>query len=332
MASIAYDSVGMQRPRSTTPTLSARSSSTAPRSATPQRSFGSNANARAVTPQRSSTPPRCQASPGSTTPLRSHGFTNGFGSDLAGNQAPGLPLRGSSLFNAHRNLTPQRVQRSQTPTHAANTALDTMAQLEQADATNTHGLALGSLNLNGSPKRESAFPSLHRRSAPQKTSNASSQGGHALRSVAAGASKAPTNAEAAKQALMRRIAADPAHARSVLASAAQGPTAGPSPSLFEDVRSPTVVLHQTPALQATHGGPLSGSCPPSRVQSPSKLLSGHTVATTAVSKSQEVEIIVGASKGGAFTEEKARILRQKMREMDNHHDTMYHSGLASRLA
>lgn len=45
------------------------------------------------------------------------------------------------------------------------------------------------------------------------------------------------------------------------------------------------------------------------------------------------EIRVGtASKATRFTPEKARLLRQKMRESDTHHDLMYHSGLAARLA
>ncbi|GJP29881.1 hypothetical protein CLOM_g20205, partial [Closterium sp. NIES-68] len=33
-----------------------------------------------------------------------------------------------------------------------------------------------------------------------------------------------------------------------------------------------------------------------------------------------------------FTPEKARLLRLSLRKSDSHHDAMYHSGLASRLA
>jgi hypothetical protein len=35
---------------------------------------------------------------------------------------------------------------------------------------------------------------------------------------------------------------------------------------------------------------------------------------------------------GAFTEEKAKVLRKKMLEMETYHDAMYHSAIASRLA
>lgn len=45
-----------------------------------------------------------------------------------------------------------------------------------------------------------------------------------------------------------------------------------------------------------------------------------------------VEVSVGVPSAPEFTEDKARILRQRMRELENYHDTMYHSGLASRLA
>lgn len=45
-----------------------------------------------------------------------------------------------------------------------------------------------------------------------------------------------------------------------------------------------------------------------------------------------VEVTVGVSPVPQFTEDKARLLRQRMREAESYHDTMYHSGLASRLA
>jgi hypothetical protein len=35
---------------------------------------------------------------------------------------------------------------------------------------------------------------------------------------------------------------------------------------------------------------------------------------------------------GAFTEEKAKVLRRKMLETETYHDAMYHSAIASRLA
>lgn len=35
---------------------------------------------------------------------------------------------------------------------------------------------------------------------------------------------------------------------------------------------------------------------------------------------------------GAFTEEKAKVLRKKMLETETYHDAMYHSAIASRLA
>ena len=43
-------------------------------------------------------------------------------------------------------------------------------------------------------------------------------------------------------------------------------------------------------------------------------------------------VAINSRTATAFTEEKAKLLRQKMRETDTYHDTMYHSALASRLA
>ncbi|GJP29880.1 hypothetical protein CLOM_g20204 [Closterium sp. NIES-68] len=45
-----------------------------------------------------------------------------------------------------------------------------------------------------------------------------------------------------------------------------------------------------------------------------------------------IAISVHATTRATFSAEKARLLRQKMRESESYHDTMYHSGLASRLA
>nr|CCD17880.1 hypothetical protein [Micrasterias denticulata] len=45
-----------------------------------------------------------------------------------------------------------------------------------------------------------------------------------------------------------------------------------------------------------------------------------------------VEVRVGAGRAGKFTPEKVKLLRQKTRESESHHDLMYHSGLAARLA
>ncbi|GJP44242.1 hypothetical protein CLOM_g3623 [Closterium sp. NIES-68] len=45
-----------------------------------------------------------------------------------------------------------------------------------------------------------------------------------------------------------------------------------------------------------------------------------------------VPVQINAGKAPVFTAEKARKLREMLRESETHHDTMYHSGIASRLA
>lgn len=65
----------------------------------------------------------------------------------------------------------------------------------------------------------------------------------------------------------------------------------------------------------------SSGCDPSVLQS-----------TRVQTQTRTVEIRVGVKKATRFTAEKARLLREKTRESESHHDLMYHSGLASRLA
>ncbi|CAI7803165.1 unnamed protein product [Closterium sp. NIES-54] len=45
-----------------------------------------------------------------------------------------------------------------------------------------------------------------------------------------------------------------------------------------------------------------------------------------------VPVQINAGKAPVFTAEKARKLREMLKESEPHHDTMYHSGIASRLA
>lgn len=44
------------------------------------------------------------------------------------------------------------------------------------------------------------------------------------------------------------------------------------------------------------------------------------------------DLLVEKPRFGAFTEEKAKVLRKKMLETETYHDAMYHSAIASRLA
>ncbi|CAI7858648.1 unnamed protein product [Closterium sp. NIES-53] len=64
----------------------------------------------------------------------------------------------------------------------------------------------------------------------------------------------------------------------------------------------------------------------------STVTSSASFADNGPSSPDEVPVQIGVSLASKFTPEKARLLRQRMRESDSYHDRMYHSGLASRMA
>ncbi|GJP29882.1 hypothetical protein CLOM_g20206 [Closterium sp. NIES-68] len=91
----------------------------------------------------------------------------------------------------------------------------------------------------------------------------------------------------------------------------------------------------SPMNRADDAGRLSSQLTASgagKRHSHSSVTSSASLLGNGSSSPDELPIQISASVASKFTPEKARLLRQKMRESESYHDRMYHSGLASRLA
>ena len=65
------------------------------------------------------------------------------------------------------------------------------------------------------------------------------------------------------------------------------------------------------------------------------MATAHSVAGISEAKAEGSPLEVSVGMRGRvpqFCDQKARLLRQRLRELEPHHDTMYHSAVASRLA